>query len=364
MDNNNQFASNKMNDNVLNALYGYYVKYEKLTELINYHFRGSNATTLNIFIDMNDILSKMEHFSQKTNVYPDSDLVIISGLINMAAHYRQFFKTRYGCHTKIWIVNTVGPGAIAQDFFPRYEYPISTFNTPELYDKINTICKFIPDVMVYLSNTEVSSAVIGILEKEPCPNPSIVITKDPFNFQIAGYIPKNPNGVIMVLRPSKFQGQDNSYIVTHDNAIMSYFNAIKSNVVIPAHLAVRGDMLPIYMALTRIPSRKFPSFHKAQKAVNLIGEMTTKDESLLRYPWDPMKYFEKLFAPREYTMKDVYIATKRFQACECVNLQPMYYKEKPDYKAYIGMINLYDPKGVQEINEKYFKNIPLDLEVF
>ena len=53
----------------------------------------------------------------------------------------------------------------------------------------------------------------------------------------------------------------------------------------------------------------------------------------------------------------------RYLACEVVRYQGTAYESLPESKTYNGIVNLYDPRGIQSINNEYFKSCPLDLNV-
>ena len=59
---NSNYTSANLDELVSNVMYGYYVKYDTLTGLINTNYSGSNATTIDIYIDMQDILRHIDNF--------------------------------------------------------------------------------------------------------------------------------------------------------------------------------------------------------------------------------------------------------------------------------------------------------------
>lgn len=358
------FSSVKIDDIVMNAIYGYYVKYDVLTKLINKEYAGSNANTLNLFIDVNNVLCKIEDLANRYNVNPSSNLVIMSGLINMAAHYRQFFRSRYGCATRIWLINSINnviSPLYDQSFLYAKNHPknISTMIDGELMEMV---CNYIPDVMYYQCSVEFTTGVAYIISKENNTFPSLVITKDNFAFQLAGH--QN----VKVLRPSKNKNGDYSYIINSDNLTQTYLQSLKSNEtsVIPSSL------IAVLMAMTRVPSRGVSSLIHINKALELLSYGILVNSNLMKYPWDPQYYFQQLsdainvnrIPTTNIIQKDIPFLVNRFKAIECVYFHLIGYKDMPEALMFKGMINLYDPKGVKEINEKYFKDCPLDLEVF
>lgn len=349
-------SSVKMDEIVLSAIYGYYVKYDKLTELINKEFVGSNATTLNLFIDVNNILCKIEEFAIKNNTYPSNDLVIMAGLINMAAHYRQFFKTRYSCATKIWLINSLG-NCISPLYDKSFAY---TKLNPQTHNcKIDSAimhntCNYIYDIHYMETSVEFTTSVSYVLSLEEKVNPSIAITKDPFAYQLCA------NKDIRVLRPSKFKGQDNSYLINNSNAVQYYGKSIKADITDN----FTADILAVIMAMSRVPSRGVNSIHTITKALEYLRNAIHYSPSLAKYPWDPEKYFSLVSEANNHKLdKDIPFLINRFKAIECVYFQLLGYKSMPEHNLYGGIINLFDPRGMQYINETYFKDYPLDLEV-
>lgn len=362
---NKDFSACKIDDTVLNALYGYYVRYDKLTQLINENFKGSSATTLNLFIDVNNILCKLEEYCLKSNSYPSSETVVMAGLINMAAHYRYFFRSRYNCHTKIYLLNSIN-NTISPLYDASFVHPHPKTEACRIDNALmNQICKYIPDVAYLTGTVEFVTMVSALLGKEKGPviPPNLVISKDPYANQLTKYV--DNLSPVMVMRPSKFQGQDNSYIISlGNNAIIEYARGVGSKV--KSDEPIDPYCLAVYMALTRVPSRGMKSFYPANKAIDIINTSLYRVTSLYKYPWDPDFYFTKLIDtygdPRLH--KDIPFLVNRFKAVESVYFHLLGYKDTMEYKMLEGMVNLYDPRGMQEINEKYFKNTPLDLEVF
>ena len=82
-------------------LYSYYVKYDKLQELTNQAFAGSNSDNLNVYIDFYQMIKSFYNrpLTGKENFYT-------SAVLNLAAHIRHFYSSRYKVKTKIFIIFT------------------------------------------------------------------------------------------------------------------------------------------------------------------------------------------------------------------------------------------------------------------
>ena len=96
------YNSANLDELISNVIYGYYVKYDTLTNLIRAYYNGSTATVIDIYIDVQDILRHIDRYLSKTQLPISNPLVVTSGLINMIAHYRNFFTTRFSCNSRFW----------------------------------------------------------------------------------------------------------------------------------------------------------------------------------------------------------------------------------------------------------------------
>ena len=61
--------------------------------------------------------------------------------------------------------------------------------------------------------------------------------------------------------------------------------------------------------------------------------------------------------------KDPYELVCRLQACDTSIGQALAYQSTAESKLYKGIVNIYDPNGIKEINDTHFKSCPLDLNV-
>lgn len=331
----------------ISTMYSYYVRYEKLTELINKQFYNSNATNVNLFVDVHGILVNLRENKVSINQY-----AFIAGLINLAAHYRQFFKTRYQCTTRIWFINAL------DNIIPHYYNKTFDHNTnvDTIDDNImKQLCNYIPEVAYVTCRVDCATMAVKIAKDEKLIDPCILISKDPFEFQICAY------DNFYVLRPKKYKGQDTSYLVNKLNATEYY-----SMYISYGHETVKGfdaTILPVLMALWRVPSRKVLTKFRMPKPIDLLKNYVSK--YTYRYPWDIETFFQRLSEANDGIIdRNIFDLTNRFKAVDAIYFQSVAYESLPDYKTdYTGIVNLYDPRGMQEINEKYFKAYPLDLEV-
>ena len=342
------------------VMYGYCTRYPELQRLVDFTFRGSNATGLNIFIDATDILYKISQYIKKTDEYIGNCNVLVSGLINIAAHYRSFFASRYQCHTKIWIVYSK-ENVIGKKYHGQFDYRIKSSSLEKtLYEQAiymaADICKLIPDVDVQVTIADFLTKSLGILKYEKATNPSIFITKDEFNYQVCMY------DKMYVLRPKKkISGEDISALI-HTNAV-DYFIADISKSQIKSISGISNTLIHPIMALSRVPSRNLRSVYRIQQTVSTILDAINRQVISQSYPWDINKFFESLALDKK-RRESINILIERFKACDVVNTQLLAYECTAEYLTYNGIVNVYDPNGAKAINEEYFKECPLNLEAF
>ena len=84
---------NQYQINLASAIYGSYVKKAVLTDLVYNTYSNSSiaeATELNIFIDLNSVMHPL--YSEHNRILFENITDLSSGIINMCAHYRSFFR--------------------------------------------------------------------------------------------------------------------------------------------------------------------------------------------------------------------------------------------------------------------------------
>lgn len=350
--------SANLDDLIINYIYSYYVKYDKLAQLINSQFYNSKSTELYIYIDLQDLLRHLDTFITKSKTPINNPLILTSGIINMVAHYRNFFATRYRCTTKFWIIDSVD-NIIAKKICREFKTKPLSPNMCQLYttntEFLGSLCNYILNVQYEKTEVDFITKVIHINEIENRrKDPSILITKDPFAFQIC-MIP-----TMYVLKPKKSSQGDISVLINGETAVWNYIASISKKPQIKGKIQV--EQLSLFMALSRVPSRYLKNLFNINGAetcmYNAYLNKATRD-----YIWD-LNQFEEIFMKgnrgRVKTFDEI---RYRYLACEAVRYQYTAYKSLPESKLYSGIVNLYDPKGVQEINNTYFKSCPLDLNV-
>ena len=96
----------------------YYVRYNKLTQLVNSFYRNSNSDKLTIFIDLNSVLKRL-YADTNISLNSSSPIDISSAIINMCGHYRKFFSY-IGVGTRFFLIYGNNAPSYNINIMPNY----------------------------------------------------------------------------------------------------------------------------------------------------------------------------------------------------------------------------------------------------
>lgn len=333
-----------------------YVKYSKLTEIINSAFVGSKAEILNIYVDLYSILKPLYNSNCEISDYS----MVTSCIINMCAHYRDFFYRRFGVNTKIFLVYSENCNFVNKQFYPEYNKKNEELfkSNAMIYDMIKNnmeileiLCPYLPDIHFVKGTFETGAIIYDIIcRNELVDNsPHMIITKDVYNYQL---VPTRDN--IIILRPKKFNGQDDSYYINQVNLLDTYLRERKCEYR-PKVLLMPG-LLSLIMSLSSIPDRNIKSL------LNITSTLKSLEKAIFDYKiLNGHNSNIDLVHKNIDNLKISSVSLEfRFKAIDIV-FQQSVYMNTPECKS-ITFVNLDDPETVKEINNKYFINNPLDLE--
>ena len=95
--------SNDYKANIESILLGYYIKYINLEELTANTIVVSefaNSDNIDIYIDLYDMLKNL----YSIDIYSNKQFIIVSSVINLVAHMREFYWSRYRVNIRIYLV--------------------------------------------------------------------------------------------------------------------------------------------------------------------------------------------------------------------------------------------------------------------
>jgi len=338
-------------------LYTNYIKYDRLTLLINEAFKGSNANTVNVYIDLYSILKGL-YVNNSYNIEDYS--IVTSSIINLVAHMREFFKTRYRVYSKFFIVYSKNCPYVNKQFYIGYnnKHELS-FNANKLVDDmiannielLNTLCPYLPDIHFIQGTFETGVIMYDLICRNETvdSSPHIILSKDMYNYQLAAM-----RDNITILRPKKVNKQDASYFINKNNLINMYLWDKKSDY---QNTILMPGLISYIMALSSVPERNIKSAFGIKKTMKTIEQAVSKYKIVNGYNSDPLGFFFNL------DIDKIKICDKefecRFKAIDIL-FQHNIFINTPECQS-IELKDLYDPETVKEINNKYFVKNPLDL---
>lgn len=332
------------------------IKYDIMTGMISKAFAGSAITEANVYIDLYSVFSVLYG---NIDVQLGEFNSLASCLVNIAAHYRHFFKSRYNVSTNIYLVSSSNTPYINNQFIKDYNIKsrdrisnktIITKYIENNIEVLKTLIDYLPNIYLVETEFETGVCIYDLMCRTDLNNirAHIIVSKDVYNFQLVSMKPET-----ILLRP---KSKDMSYYLTNDNAFSIYFSnrKIKKEATI-----LSPSLLSIVMALSSIKERNINMVFTVTKAVKILEEAVMNNKILngynsdIRYVWDNIwnKDFPIDFITFNSRFKAIDIAQQHaifINSTECINLPSK-------------LVDIESPESVKSINNKYFKNNPLDL---
>lgn len=188
------------------------------------------VSTVNLYINLESVLDTLHRGNIEDTLrnmnkveYQDAHVNFVSNIINLAAHYRLFFKKNHVRTNIIFFYNDIDNFYKLNNsvYVPGYRSKYSELYFDTRYNALNSIIKsslpyattiinYIDSIYMLHSNRLESSVIPYLLEEQNClrSNMSIILTKDKYDLQ---YVNKN----FLVIYPYK----DQSQIITKQNII-------------------------------------------------------------------------------------------------------------------------------------------------
>lgn len=352
------------NPNIADILYGSYIKYDRLYEMTKFAFYGdTHNQSINIYVDCYSILRSL--YSRGSNLSIKDSCVIASCLINLAIHLRAYFETRHGVSSRIYLIYG---GARPMEAFVNYEHynerNILTEDSNFILKKLiidnleimKILCPYLYDIFCIIDyENEFSVIASSLIDSNEEKNPNIIYSKDALSYQLVAFKPYT-----FLYRPKKRQTQDNSWVATKSTLYNAYRYG-ELEVKKQFETGLDPSMFSIFQAISGVKTRNLKNFKNVNSTIKLLEKAVSENVFINGYNANAIFYtnynpFIGLFGE-----VDGAIITNRFAAID-LKFQTMLYNSSIKAKESIaGIINLYNPQEVRNINDRYFREYPLDL---
>ncbi len=344
-------------------IYRYFVKYARLNQLIPVAYKGSNATRLNIFIDIYGLYKTICSRSYRTSTTDFTSFT--STIINMCSHYREYFK-QIGVYTKIFLISSFNIPEANGKFVAGYNKTmidkLKNNSVMEIVnmniDLLNLLCPYLPDIHFIHTTVESSTMIAHIIDLEKSKgnnNPNMIISSDIYPIQLCIKYPQTT-----LLHPKKYMGEDLSEIVCPRESDIFYHsfwgtickkdrdsleNAIDSIRISPVNFS-------LLETLNRFPERNLKLIYNVKVAERIIYDVVGSENTKI-------------------SLESLYNISKELSVVPYVTLESRYKVIDLDYQLSlfknsvesltVTYDNLNDPEAVQMINSQYFQSNPIDL---
>lgn len=344
-------------------IYGSYVKMERLQQIVFETFSNTSiaeATNLNIFIDLYSTLHPVfsEHYRVNIENYTD----ITSGIINMCAHYRKFFKG-LGVNTTFYLIYSDNTCEFNRKFVANYNEVFFRKTQIKMFreiidtnlDLLNTICPYLPNIHFIrsINNWESSVVIANIIETLNDNNPNLIISKDLYPLQLCALYRWTS-----YLYPLKYRGVDNSIMIPLNEKynfrrefwnlyIKDKINDIKTDLTIISPLNVS-----LISAMNGFNHRGINLLYNINLAKKIILGINNGEDTKI-------SGFQLINDEKASNLINVHVVESRLKSLDVTFALP-YYQQDPESK--YKFINLQDNGSINMINSKYFEKNPLDLQ--
>ena len=353
---------NQYQINLASAIYGSYVKKSVLADLVYNTYSDSSiseATELNIFIDLNSVMHPL--YSEHNRIIFENITDLSSGLINMCAHYRSFFR-ELQVNTRFYLIQSLNTCDINCKFVPEYngvfKGKAEVTNTKPLIDNnlalLKILCPYLPQIYYVesIQNFEFSVIVADIIERLNDRNPNLIISRDLYPLQLTALYPytsylfpiKKKTEDISWMLPIN-EKQNYRYEFWHKVALMKKYKLDYLLDISPINYA-------LFLALTYCPERNLKGLVQPITAKKFIFSIVGSEDIKIQ----PSQYMEDKELCSNYPIASI---DARYKAIDVTFMLP-YYRNSPESKQ-LQFVDLEDNATVNSICARYYTNNPLDL---
>jgi len=342
---------------VESILFSYYIKYDSMVKLNSQINAPQGLKSIDIYIDLYDLLKRL--YRQEYDI--KKRFTVTASIINLAAHYRAYYKTRHRLWTRIFLVYADETSNNHRVFLPTFginqDDSILTFESTRSYIKsqlelVKILTAYIDDVYYIERTSDFTMFTYDNILQNPN-NISIIITRSTYAYQIPAM---HQNAYIF--RPKKTKDGDLSFCVKFNKALIYYCAKVKSDAVIQRLVKINPQLLSVVMDLNGCPDKHVNGITNITKATMLIENAIDNNRIINGYNTDTGYLYNALTGIN--VLIDPASFDYRFKALDLI-YQHMVYTNTVEAKDLTWFINLHDANTVRNINNQYFIDYPLDL---
>lgn len=336
-------------------LYGQFIKYAALKNLVALEFADSDAEEVNIFIDLNQMLLPAFRYL-KIQDYN----VISSAIINHCAHMRAYFRSRHRVQSNIILVYSRNMSSNNTRFCAEYnsQYRLRMQSNEKIMeavdyniDLLKLLCPYLPDIYLKIGTVEPSVIIHDLITKTFDVNPNVVISASQYAYQLPAFTPNT-----VVFRKKTSNKIDTSYSYNFINALNAFIYETR-NVAVDEVLNAKA--ISLLMVLSGLPKRNISSMFNIKHTLRMIQNIPNSCLGDIDAMYNYILAFIESEKTKTFLQYEEFV--NRFKAID-LPYQHKLYEMLPESKEQSYLQAFQDPNAVRDINDRYFKNVPLDLE--
>ena len=315
---------------------------------------------VNVYVDLFNMLEPL----YTREITANKKYTIVSSIINLAAHIRQYFWKRQYCTTRIYLVYGEDTSLNHRQFYQSFgdtkyretiDFPRKHQIVSSQLEMVKILAAYIPEVYFVKRTTNFAMFVYNDLVVNDKNNTiaPVVITKSKYAYQLPSIFPK-----VKIFRPKKSKDGDSSYVITSRTVFRHFFKNINAQTTLERFNVLHPALLSLMITLTGLPSYNFNTLMNATMASKLVIDAISNNRIINNYNSDIDYVYNSLIGIDKYI--DPTTFKYRFNAVD-LSTQYRIYNSSSESRDITWLINLNDPETVREINDKYFYDNPLDL---
>lgn len=244
-------------------LFSKFIRYDVLDSMIKSNPSAIALTKapVDVYIDIQSVYKLILSENLLTNDYK----VLSVNILNLAGHYRHYFKSRYGVSTRIYIVNALAS-------LDNITSQLNAGNR-DMFAVVQKIAQYFPSVyFINKENYNGSAIILSLLQSETIPeqHASLIISNDIYSYQIPAYVPSS-----FLIRPSS-----NTKFITHYNVIDLMYPR-KSVKTVTSDL--NPALIPVIMAYHKCPELGMEMLNNFKTTLSIIRDKISKNQILNGY---------------------------------------------------------------------------------
>ena len=249
----------------INQLVGkYMVRMIRMNDLIQYAYAGSSATSINVVIDLYSIKNSVLGVDFEADGYD-----LCSAILDLVVHYKNYFRG-LGVDPYFVLIDSNNRPARNIQIYPNYNSSFAIKTTSANYagvkanmEVLSQICNYIPNMQYIHTEDEVAVALAWLVEGSDATIPTMIISRDAY---ISNLFDLDIN--LTWLYPSKYNGEDQSWIAAHENVRGLAFAKVFS--MMQGDYLLKLPMSLIYAA-TKFPARDLSSILQYRTLVSKVN---------------------------------------------------------------------------------------------